>query len=265
MLWTELSWPDIHKLDRDTPVVIPLGSCEQHGHHLPVGVDTLQVDAIATAVESQASHRILLVPTLWLGSSHHHRDFPGTISLTPSLYSQVVRDVAESILSAGLRRMFFLNGHGGNRVPAAQALTELIATNDLAEASLIGLANWWEVARDAVAQSGFAQPCIAHACEIETSLMLAVRGDLVHRDRITETEAAIVNKWFNSNFDVDKKVTLFHRFHRITAAGSLGTPSLATAEKGDALLRGVVQQVSEFIRDFSSWTIPAMLGPKEFT
>jgi creatinine amidohydrolase len=265
MLWHELSWPDFRKLDRDTPVVVPLGSCEQHGHHLPVGVDTFQVDAIAAAVEAKSRDKLLLVQTLWLGSSHHHLDFPGTISLIPSLYSQVIRGIAETILASGFRRIFFLNGHGGNRVPAAQALTELIATNDDAEAALIGLANWWEVARDAVASTGFTQPCIAHACEVETSLMLAIRKDLVHTGRVTREDPAIVNKWFNSAFDVDKKVAIFHRFHRITAAGSLGDPQRATADKGHILLNGVVDQVSEFVLDFSKWTMPRTLGPQDRT
>ena len=263
MLWHELTWPEIDAADRDTPVVIPLGSCEQHGLHLPVSVDTLQVDAIARAVEANLPKQILLTQTLWLGSSHHHRDFPGTISLLPSVYSQVIRGVADSILNAGFRRIFFLNGHGGNRVPAGQALTELIATDDRAEASLIALASWWEVARDAVATAGFTQPAVSHACEIETSLMLALHPDLVHVDRTRQVDPTFVNKWFHSDNDLAKKVTIFHRFHRITAAGSMGTPLLANEAKGMRLRDGVVQEITEFLKDFGGWTVPAKLGPRK--
>jgi creatinine amidohydrolase len=262
MHWHKLSWPELDTLSPEIPVVIPLGSCEQHGHHLPVSVDTLQVEAIANEVETLLGEKMLLTQTLWLGSSHHHMDFPGTISLLPSVYSQVIRGIAESVLNAGFRRIFFLNGHGGNRVPAAQALTELIACNDHAESSLISLASWWEIGRDAVAQAGFTQPAVAHACEIETSLMLSLHADLVQGERITQSKPAWVNKWFDSDNDAGKKVTLFHRFHRITAAGSLGLPAVATADKGRELLTALVREISEFVKDFATWEAPQKRGPR---
>jgi creatinine amidohydrolase len=262
MLWHELPWPQIDSLDRDTPVVIPIGSCEQHGHHLPVSVDTLQVEAIARGVEANLREKLLLTQTLWVGSSHHHRDFPGTISLLPSVYAQVIRGIADSILNAGFRRVLFLNGHGGNRVPAGQALTELIATDDRAESSLIALSSWWEVGRDAIAETGFAQPAMAHACEMETSMMLAIRSDLVNVEKIRQVEPTFVNRWFHSDNDLGKKVTVFHRFHRITAAGSLGEPKQASREKGERMREGVIREITNFVTDFAKWSIPGKLGPK---
>ncbi len=122
MLWNELSWPSIDAMNRDRPVVIPLGSCEQHGHHLPVFVDTIQVQAVADGVERAISQRILMLPAIWVGSSHHHIDYPGTISLPPEVYTTVIRHVAKSVLQAGFKRLFFLNGHGGNGIPVSQAL-----------------------------------------------------------------------------------------------------------------------------------------------
>ena len=121
MLWSELSWPEIGAQNRDTPVVIPLGSCEQHGHHLPVFVDTIQVQAVADGVHGAMSDRILMLPAVWVGSSHHHIDYPGTISLPPELYTSVIKHIAGSVLHAGFKRLFFLNGHGGNEVPVSQA------------------------------------------------------------------------------------------------------------------------------------------------
>src|SRR5436853_507194 len=84
MLWHEQSWPQIQTIDKKMPVVIPLGSCEQHGHHLPLFVDSMEVTAIAQRVEEKLRERILLLPTLWLGHSDHHKDFPGTISVPAS-------------------------------------------------------------------------------------------------------------------------------------------------------------------------------------
>src|SRR5437764_3215377 len=104
MLWNEQSWPFIDALNRDTPVVVPLGSCEQHGHHLPVFVDTMQVQAVADDVHGAMTDRILMLPTLWLGSSHHHIDFAGTVSLPPELYTSVIKQVAYCVLRAGFKR-----------------------------------------------------------------------------------------------------------------------------------------------------------------
>src|SRR5438067_4410151 len=127
MLWNEQSWPVIDALNRDTPVVIPLGSCEQHGHHLPVFVDTIQVQAVADGVEQAMGDRVLMLPAIWVGSSHHHLDYPGTISLPPELYTSVIKQIVRSVLRAGFKRLFFLNGHGGNEVPVSQALAALVA------------------------------------------------------------------------------------------------------------------------------------------
>ena len=89
MLWEELAWTNFRELNKELPVVVPLGACEQYGPHLPVYVDTFQVTQIGRRVEAQLVDELLLTPTLWLGSSRHHKDFPGTISVRPSLFSQM--------------------------------------------------------------------------------------------------------------------------------------------------------------------------------
>src|SRR5688572_5522517 len=119
MYWHEQTWPAIQQMNKQLPVVVPLGSLEQHGHHLPLFVDSIQVTEIAQRVERALTKGVLLLPTQWLGSSHHHMDFPGTVSVLPGLYAQVIKSIAKSILNAGFRRIFFLNGHGGNEVPGA--------------------------------------------------------------------------------------------------------------------------------------------------
>src|SRR5215213_6629787 len=110
MQWSELDWPTIQDLNKGVPVVVPLGSIEQHGLHLPLCTDTCQVSNIAERAEQRLAESALFLPTLWLGSSHHHLDFPGTLSIRPSLYSRMIQELTTSILSAGFRRLFFLNG-----------------------------------------------------------------------------------------------------------------------------------------------------------
>jgi creatinine amidohydrolase len=255
MLWHEQSWPTIRALDKNLPVVIPLGSVEQHGHHLPLCVDSVQVTAVAERVEQALGDAALFLPTLWLGCSEHHRDFPGTISVPPSLYSEMIKAVVKSILHAGFTRIFFLNGHGGNETPAAQALTEIVGEDDAADSAHIAFTSWWQVARESVtpARHGMSSPAITHACEYETSLMLALRPDLVHLAAARDELPALMTPWYHS--ELGGRARLFHRFHRLTTAGSMGNPSQATRDKGISLLDAVAAEVIAFVRDFATWPL----------
>jgi creatinine amidohydrolase len=260
MLWQDQSWPQIQQIDKKMPVVIPLGSCEQHGHHLPLFVDSIEVTAIAQRLEEQLHNRILLLPTLWLGHSEHHKDFPGTISVPASLYSEMIKSVARSVLRAGFTKLFFLNGHGGNETPASQALVELTGEDDLADAAYLGFASWWALASDSIKadRMGMTTGSISHACEYETSMVLAVRPELVRINEIVE--APSLAPWNSS--ELGKKARFFRRFHRLTAAGNLGKPTAATAEKGKSLINAVVADVVKFLEEFATWQDLPAAGPK---
>lgn len=257
MLWHELSWPQIEKIDKQKPVVVPLGSTEQHGLHLPVFVDTIQVTAIAKAAQEQLNDRALFTPALWLGSSHHHLDFPGTLSISPSLYSEVIKDMTRSILKAGFKRIFFLNGHGGNQTPIAQALSELVATDDTADAANLATASWWQVGAQAMdgKKQGMDSPALSHACEYETSVTLFLRPDLVHLEKAIDEPDWVSNNWVELSTKPGGRVSVFHRFARMTEPGSLGLPSAASSAKGEKIFNGVVDQIVSFINDFSQWPL----------
>jgi creatinine amidohydrolase len=255
--WHELKWPAVRELDKQTPVVVPLGSVEQHGHHLPLATDTVQVTAVADGVEARLGDRVLVLPTLWLGSSHHHLDFPGSLSVRPSLYTKVVQDLAVSILRAGFRRLFFLNGHGGNETPAAQALSELASSDERAYGALLAMANWWTVGKPDARQLRLESPSITHACEYETSLMLWLQPALVDPAKAVDVPPAIDSPWLTG----EKRVALFRRFAAMTPTGNLDRPTAATANKGEAILRAVVDDVVSFVEDFSTWQLPKTLGP----
>jgi creatinine amidohydrolase len=259
MLWHEQSWPQIKAIDKQTPVIIPLGSLEQHGHHLPLFVDTLEVTAVAEAVERRMRDRVLLLPTLWLGHSEHHNEFPGTVSVPASLYSQMIQSVARSVLRPGFKKILFLNGHGGNETPAAQALTELSCADDVADDAYLGFTSWWQVGSRGAApeRHGMTTPSISHACEYETSMILALRPDLVRMNEVVE--AAQIVPW--NNTELGKRVRFFRRFHRITAAGNLGKPSAATAEKGRSLIDAVAADVVAFVEEFMGWPELPVVGP----
>lgn len=263
MKWDELSWPQIESLCKKIPVVIPLGSIEQHGRHLPLVVDTLQVGAIADGAEQHIKDEAIFLPPLWLGCSEHHQDFPGTLSLMPSIYSSVVTGVVQSVLRAGFSRILLLNGHGGNEVPAVQALNELIAKDPVAESAQLCFASWWHLAGDAISAEaiGMETPAISHACEYETSLSLHLRPDLVDMTGV-ESPPPLQDRWSHSWYG--GKVRNFHRWHRLTSSGSMGNPRAASAEKGRRLLDAVIEVVVEFVRDLAHRPDTPVLKPPAF-
>jgi creatinine amidohydrolase len=262
MLWHEQTWPTIKSLDKNVPVVCPLGSLEQHGHHLPLFVDSMQVSEVARLAEQRLGDRALFLPTQWLGCSEHHLDFPGTVSVPASLYSDMVKSMARCVLRAGFKRIFFLNGHGGNEVPGAQALTEYVGENDEADDALLAFASWWHVGQKAIEpeKHGLTTPFISHACEYETSMMLAIRPDLVRQDLIKDAKPAVDNAWWQSEYG--GRVKVFRRFRRLTAAGSMGSAGSASADKGRSMLEAVVTDVTAFLTEFATWPEMKAIGPK---
>lgn len=254
MFWKDLSSEAIGLLPRELPVVVPLGSCEQHGRHLPVFVDSFQLEEITRRIDQRLGDRALIAPVLWLGSSDHHRDFPGALSVTPGLFGHMVKSLAVSILDAGFSRIFFLNGHGGNLIPASQALSELILADERADAGHLTLASWWSVAAPKIQphHHGMATPQLTHACEYETSLLLAIREDLVHLSRLDPDHKEEIRPWA-ADPRWQGKVDGFHRFHRWTTSGHMGSPESATREKGLSLLEAITEAIVEFLDDFRSW------------
>lgn len=262
MLWHEKTWQEIDALDRDLPVIIPLGALEQHGPHLPLFVDSIQIEAIAQRAEKALDRSAIFLPTLWVGCSHHHMEFPGTVSLLPSLYAQVIKSMVQCVLNAKFRRIFLLNGHGGNETPMSLAMTELIAEQPAADNAILCAASWWQVGKSAMeAAKGYMQtPFISHACEYETSLMLAIRSDLVHADRAVTHPPTVDNGWWHS--ELGGRVWVYKKFYRVAAEGSMGQPTAASAEKGEKLLASVTDQVVQFVRDFATWDQTPPIGPK---
>src|SRR6202007_398833 len=101
MLLQERTGPKISNLPRDTPVVIPVAALEQHGHHMPVFTDSLLVGEGVRRVGAAMAERVLIAPLMWLGNSPHHLDFQGTLSASPSVYLDLLNDLAESLIAHG--------------------------------------------------------------------------------------------------------------------------------------------------------------------
>lgn len=250
-------WVDIDKLDKSKKVVVcPIASLEQHGHHLPLLTDTILVTEVARRVHERLGDEILLTPTLWVGASDHHLDFPGTVSVPYRLYIDLIKAMLRSFLMAGFEKILFLNGHGGNVAPGESAIYELASESEVCDAAYIVLGSYWTIAAGAISAEahGMQTPNLTHACEYETSMMLAIDERLVTLGAAKGHETNLLK--------LPKGVAAAGRFRRMTATGAMGNPELSTAAKGESLLNAIDEEVVKLIRQMISWPKRPLLGPQ---
>ncbi|SDC96619.1 creatinine amidohydrolase [Paenibacillus sp. UNCCL117] len=238
--------------DRYT-VVVPLAATEQHGPHLSVYTDSLICDyisrhAVKRAVESGGA-KLLLAPLLPFGCSGHHLAFGGTLSLSSTTYLQVLRDLGDSLILSGFRRIIFLNGHGGNEHLMHQASQDLAVAHPVSVAS----ASYWNIARDALAAANATEVgrVPGHAGGFETSLVLALDQTMVQEERIA------VEHRGQSLSSSGPAGTILCKHGELTGVdGYTDSASRASAQKGQEYLEMIVQAVSEWL----SRTSAIMIG-----
>ena len=260
MRYGDCRWVDIDAMDKDGVVAVcPIAALEQHGHHLPLLTDTYLATEVAERVEAAIPEKVLLTPTLWVGASDHHLDFPGTITLPNTLYVEVIKNVVRCLVKAGFRRILLLNGHGGNIAPGTVAITELANECDQADGLLLALSSYWELAGFGSDSTSLETPMVSHACEYETSMMLVVNGETVHMDEAETGDPVIDTPFYHS--ELGGRVTVAGRFHRLSPTGAMGSPELATPEKGEELLVRGGSEVVKFIEEFLEWDHRIVLKP----
>ena len=240
-----LSWPEIEKLTRDIPVLIPIAAIEQHGNHLPVSTDSDLLGEIVARTEATMGSSFLSLPLQWLGNSHHHLDFPGTLSCSPRTYLDMVGGIVDNMLQHGFRRILILNGHGGNDVPGRQVTFEVRQKYRERDELLLLFSTYWQLAgppANTVPQ--LQQTEMGHACEWETSMMLAISPE--HVGDYLSAEPLDPGVGFSP-------AERAWRTKQRTAEGHIGFPAQATLEKGLALLEHFSCGVTKTIQKMQSW------------
>jgi len=247
----ELSWKQIQALDRDTPVVFPIAAIEQHGHHLPVWTDSLLLGEIARRVSEQLSTQVLFAPLMWLGNSHHHLDFNGTLSAAPRTYLDLLVGLADNMLHHGFRRIVFLNGHGGNDVPGKQAIFELRQTYRKRSDLLLLMGTYWSLNHSADSSTlevmpklAFQQTEMGHACEWETSMVMRIAPHLVGDYQSAEPIP------HGRGFEPGNRGWVTQDRSDI---GHIGWPQQATVEKGEALFHRFSNDVIRWLQRAIAW------------
>jgi creatinine amidohydrolase len=248
----DLSWPEVKKLRPAAKIVVlPLGSFEQHGPHLPLTTDTDIVTAVAHGVERQRPAKVLCLPTLWPGHSTHHLHFPGTLSVSQMPYIQLVLELCRSVVKLGARKVFLLNGHGGNEVPVRAALREL--KTEFPKVQFV-FASYWALAATTIGQvreSGTGG--LNHACEMETSIMLHLWPDRVKLRLARQDGPRHADRYRKSDMLYTRPVYFVNEFDEVSRTGTVGQPELATAAKGERFLKGIVAEVTTFVDAFAKW------------
>jgi len=252
MLLENLTSPEVKRLKVASKIVLlPLGSFEQHGSHLPLTTDTDLVTAIARAVEAKRPDNILCLPTVWSGHSTHHLRFPGTLSVHQLPYVQLLIELCEGIVGMGAKKIFLLNGHGGNDIPGRAALREL---KSLYPRTTIVFASYWALAAQTIKQVRESQlGGIGHACEMETSLMLYLHPDRVKMALARRDGPKHTDPYRKTDMQYGRPIYMVNEFHEVTTTGTIGHPELATAAKGERFLTGIVGEVTAFVDAFNQW------------
>ena len=247
MKFHEMTFPELRQVPRAGAVVLaPIAAVEQHSRHLAVLTDTVLATGVAEGVEKRLPDSVVLLPTLWFGASHHHLRFGATLSASVEVHIDMLCDLLTPLLDDGWMRVLILNGHGGNIDTMQTALRRL---QPRYRDRVLAAASYWDLAAaELAALAEGPRKAMGHACEFETSMMLALRPDLVRRDQIRDDPPHEDSTLRGLYLAEDMKQRTDH--------GAVGYPERATAEKGRAFLAAAVQRTAEVVQALLQRPLP---------
>ena len=217
---SDATWTDVRDADTDL-ALLPVGSTEQHGPHAPLGTDALHAETVAEAGAERHDEAVVVAPTISVGIAEEHRQFAGTLWVSPDTFRSYVRDVIGSLAYHGLDRVVVVNGHGGN-VPALGEVTATVTRHDDVYAVPF---TWFEAVGDHASDMG-------HGGPLETALLRATHPELVREERIEEARAGASSGWG----DWVDRTNLAHDSAEFTENGVVGDPGDGDADRGEELL-----------------------------
>ena len=243
ILLGELTSPEAKaRLAQVDTALLPVGSLEQHGPHLPLDLDAHDADLLCREVAAACQPpRPLVLPLVPYGVSYHHDDFPGTVSISPTTLSRLVHEIGMGLARQGIAKLIIVNGHGGNE-PALNFAAQTINR----DAGIFTCVDTGE-SRDAEVEALCSTPNDVHAGEVETSTALATRPALVKQALARRSVPRFSSDYLD--FSSKKGVNWYVRTHRISRTGVLGDPTRATVEKGREIWAVMVRNLVELVED----------------
>jgi creatinine amidohydrolase len=248
--YNRLTWPEMNQaIAAQKLVLLPTGSTEQHGPHLPLDVDLFLCESVCLEVGRRAADRVLVLPPIAYGLNLHHIDFPGTIHIEPETFIAFCLNILKSVAYHGFEKILLVNGHGSNG-----PLVDLVARKTvLATRSLCFATSYFAFLREAF-QSIRESEVIAHADELETSLYLHLAPERVRMDRaVADNDRA--GRFVSSDSTGSYPVRFNDYWGRWTETGVHGDPTKATAEKGRVLFEAAVEGLVQLVDELRAWPI----------
>jgi creatinine amidohydrolase len=259
----ELSWPQAQTaIESGAMAILPVGSLEQHGLHLAINTDNILGDAVAEAAAREAVRRgvpVLLCPALHYGYTMHNMDFPGTMTLRAETLLAVGVDLVTSLVHHGCKKIVLLNSHGSN-----WSVLDLISRQvmnrhpDVLVAATFPIkmaAAELETLREAKQTGG-----MSHGCELETSLMLHLRAELVEMDKaVYDVSQPDSQFYWRDILRGSRGVALADLTRHASRTGLVGDPTVATAEKGRRFFDAIVAATVAFLVEFSQRKVEVTL------
>jgi creatinine amidohydrolase len=252
----KLSWPEVARAaDEGRVPLVPIGTLEDHGYHLPIDTDVTLAEAVCRGAAERLPAETVLLPPIVHGYSPHHMDFPGTISIRWDTFCRYCTDVALSLVRHGFERVLLVNGHGSNQnlVETAARLTMVEEPESLVAASFYLVSERSAAVMERVRDSD--RGGIAHACELETSLYLHLDPEAVDMSRAVdehgygETEHA----WMDWS---DGPLKVMPWWSSFSESGVQGDASKATAAKGEALFAAATDEIATYVTELRSMPVP---------
>jgi creatinine amidohydrolase len=237
-----LTWRDADTaLRRARVALVPIGATEQHGPHMTLDTDTAIAEAFTRRLGNSLGEDAIILPTIPLGMSEHHLAFAGTVTVRSSTFMGLVHDVVGSCVQNGIRKVVMVNGHGGNIDPLRIVCREA-GRDGIAEVASI---MWAILAADLIRERA-ATPYHSHACDIETSVAMAIAPQAVLADRIEAPSPPLDQPLPlaepRSPYDVPVP------FHHWTTNGAIGDPRLANSALGEEIVALAESRALDFIR-----------------
>lgn len=247
----ELTWPEVEAfLSSHDVAMVPVGSCEQHGPHLPLDTDAYDVFWLSLKAAEKADCA-LVAPPIYYGVSTHHMDFPGTVTLSARTLEWLAYEVAVSLIQHGFRKIVFENGHGGNMNALESAAQRIkMDTNAFVVVDSVGLMPDFIEEHIKTAYD-------AHAGEFETSTSLANREELVRTDKIRKPKIKFPPcKYAKIGLKAKgPKVFWGFRTKEISEIGVIGDPTKATKEKGEVAWRIAIERLAELLNELDKMKV----------
>ncbi|HEX2045169.1 MAG TPA: creatininase family protein [Gaiellaceae bacterium] len=263
LLYERLTWPEVRRAAGEERVcLVPVATLEDHGPHLPIDTDLRITAEICRRTAEAAPAEVVLLPAIPHGYSPHHMDFPGPITIAWDTFTRYCKDVGTSLARHGFRRILYLNGHGSNQnlVETAARLVGVEHPGVLAAAAFYLSGPEALAAVNEVRDSE--RGGMGHACELETSIYLAIEPDAVAMERAVDERGYPAGDHAFMDW-ADGPLKLMPWWSSFSRTGVQGDATRATAAKGEALLDAAVRECVGFVRELLRKPLPERGEPQE--